>query len=114
LIPGFLDCLIVCLTIQSTIFQDPVATDEDYAASQWGLYENYDSQNQQFFARGHLTPNADFSKQEERELTMITTNIAPQWQRFNGGNWNNLETAMRLYANNTQRALYVFTGTGSY
>lgn len=96
------------------MFQDPVATDRDYAASQWGLYENYNGQNQQFFARGHLTPNADFNTEEERELTMITTNIAPQWQRFNAGNWNNLETAIRQYATNNQQALYVFTGTGRY
>ena len=96
------------------MFQDPVATDRDYAASQWGLYENYNGQKQQFFARGHLTPNADFNTEGERELTMITTNIAPQWQRFNAGNWNNLETAIRQYATNNLQALYVFTGTGRY
>ena len=69
---------------------------------------------QQFFARGHLTPNADFNTAQERDFTMITTNIAPQWQRFNGGNWNNLEAAVRQYATNTNHDLYVFTGTGTY
>lgn len=90
---------------------DPVATDRDYRAGQMGLNINYDSSKQQFFARGHLTPNADFNAQN-RAYTMITTNIAPQWQRFNAGNWNNLEKAIRQYATNTGQALYVFTGTG--
>ena len=76
------------------------------------LYKNYDIVKQQFFARGHLTPNADFSTEQERALTMITTNIAPQWQLFNSGNWNNLEAAIRQYATNTNHDLYVFTGTG--
>lgn len=79
-----------------------------------GLYANYDSQKQQFFARGHLTPNADFNTDQERAFTMITTNIAPQWQLFNAGNWNNLEAAIRNYATQTNHALYVFTGTGTY
>ena len=43
---------------------------------------------------------------------MVTTNIAPQWQRFNGGNWNNLEKAIRKYASQSNHTLYVFTGTG--
>lgn len=78
------------------------------------LYANYDMAKQQFYARGHLTPNADFITEQGRALTMITTNIAPQWQLFNAGNWNNLEKAIRRYATNTDHALYVFTGTGMY
>ena len=48
----------------------------------------------------------------ERELTMVNTNIAPQWQRFNGGNWAVLEGAVRTYAATMKRKLFVFTGTG--
>ena len=77
-----------------------------------GLYGNYNLQSHQFFARGHLTPKADFATDAQRVYTMITTNIAPQWQLFNGGNWNYLETALRSYATQTNHALYVFTGTG--
>lgn len=114
-------CLFVCISsnrrpftvVCYLIFQAPVATDRDYRAGQMGLNINYDSSKQQFFARGHLTPNADFNAQN-RAYTMITTNIAPQWQRFNAGNWNNLEKAIRQYATNTGQALYVFTGTGTY
>ncbi|KAJ7374446.1 hypothetical protein OS493_007552 [Desmophyllum pertusum] len=95
-------------------FQGPRgATDEDYRTElQRGLYGNYNLQSQQFFARGHLTPKADFTTDEERAYTMITTNIAPQWQLFNGGNWENLEKALRKYATQTNHVLYVFTGTG--
>lgn len=79
-----------------------------------GLYANYDSNKQQFFSRGHLTPNGDFATDQERSYTMKTTNIAPQWQRFNNGNWKHLKAAVRKYASNTGHALYVFTGTGTY
>ena len=94
---------------------DKGPTDQDYReALQKGLYGNYNSQKHQFFARGHLTPKADFATDAQREYTMITTNIAPQWQLFNGGNWNNLETALRSYATPKKHALYVFTGTGKH
>ncbi len=45
--------------------------------SQWQLNEDY-SHNMRIFDKGHLTPNGDFSKDEKRQFTMITTNIAPQ------------------------------------
>ncbi|XP_078361888.1 nuclease EXOG, mitochondrial-like [Oculina patagonica] len=77
---------------------DPVATDEDY------LNSGYD--------RGHLTPKGDFSTNEERDFTMYTTNLAPQRKKFNNGNWNNLEEALRTYATNNKQKLYIFTGTG--
>ena len=49
----------------------------------------------------------------ERELTMVNTNIAPQWQRFNGGNWAVLEAAVRTYSARNNRELFIFTGTGN-
>ena len=45
---------------------------------------------------------------------MITTNIAPQWQLFNAGNWLKLEEALRSYTTQTQNSLYVITGTSKY
>ena len=71
---------------------------------------NYNSQGQ-FCARGHLTPNGDFSDPVERERTYVTTNIAPQWQPFNGGNWAVLEKNIRTCATLTSNNLFVFTGT---
>jgi DNA/RNA endonuclease G (NUC1) len=43
---------------------------------------------------------------------MINTNIAPQWQLFNGRNWAALEDAVRKYVDRNQHSVYVFTGTG--
>lgn len=86
---------------------------EDYDPyGQAGLYDNYNIRNQYYCSKGHLTPNADFSTDAERSLTMITTNIAPQWQKFNSMNWAELERALRTYAQRNQRNLYVFTGVG--
>ncbi|KAK3740661.1 hypothetical protein QZH41_006820 [Actinostola sp. cb2023] len=87
-------------------------TDEYKCTDQSALYPNFNTNKQQFCSRGHLTPNADFSTADERELTMINTNIAPQWQLFNGGNWAFLEAAVRDYATSVSRPVYVFTGVG--
>ena len=65
-----------------------------------------------FYSRGHLTPNADFLTRNGRKLTMVNTNIAPQWQLFNGGNWANLENAVRKYSDKERKQVFVFTGTG--
>jgi len=88
-----------------------VVTDYD-PYNQGGKFLNYDSQNN-FLAKGHLTPNGDFKDDNsERSFTYITTNIAPQWQPFNAGNWAKIESAVTTYAKNKGRTLYVFTGTG--
>lgn len=91
----------------------PQSKVEDYDPySQKGLFDNYDIQKQYFLAKGHLTPNADFNTDDERLLTMITTNIAPQWQKFNSENWSGLERGVRRCASTSNRNLYVFTGVG--
>ena len=77
--------------------------------------------NNLYLGKGHLTPDGDFRKDEncEKSFTYIYTNVAPQWQPFNAGNWAALEGAIRSYADRpTQlppggtRTLYIFTGTG--
>ena len=65
-----------------------------------------------FCSRGHLAPSGAFNTEAERELTFIMTNVAPQWQAFNGGNWNAVEMAVKSYVNNVGHDVYVFTGTG--
>ena len=66
-----------------------------------------------YCARGHLTPNADFAVKEERDVTQILTNAAPQWQAFNNGNWKAVETAVRKYAEDNEAVdVFVVTGTG--
>ena len=74
------------------------------------LFPGFNLQQQHFYSRGHLTPNNDFGTDEERELTMVNTNVAPQWQEFNSQNWVVVENAVTTYSN--IRRLYVFTGTG--
>ena len=68
-----------------------MAQDDDYKAPQNQIIQNYDQRKQQFFSRGHLTPNADFSLADQRSYTMVTTNVAPQWQLFNSKNWAEME-----------------------
>ena len=63
------------------------------------------------YARGHQIPDADRSNNAEmQEHTYYATNLVPQIQdKFNGGIWSNLETALRneIPASDT---LYVVTG----
>ncbi|CAB4025264.1 neurogenic locus notch homolog 1-like [Paramuricea clavata] len=83
-------------------------------------YEKYLQKNivsnfndkRRFYNRGHLTPNDAFDIANERDLTFVNTNIAPQWVMFNGGNWNVVENAVKTYSNKYQRKVYVVTGTG--
>ena len=77
---------------------------------QRNLFQGFDVQKQHYYSRGHLTPNNDFSTDAERELTMINTNVAPQWQEFNSQNWVVVESAVQAYSKSWRA--YVFTGTG--
>ena len=98
-------CARVVVTTSLSIifaFLDPVAIPEDY------------KDNKGLFDRGHLTPNADFGKDAERDYTMVTTNIAPQVTGLDNGNWAALESALRSYAKDKNHKLYVITGTGKY
>lgn len=51
-----------------------------------------------FFAKGHLTPNADFQLESWRDVTFMFVNVQPQWQEINGGNWEQVEQATRFNA----------------
>ena len=64
-----------------------------------------------YCSRGHLTPSAAFDTKDERDLTFKMTNVAPQWQEFNGGNWAAVENAIKTYVQTKKTDLYVFTGT---
>ena len=55
--------------------------------------------SQDWFARGHLSPAADFVYQNEKEAaTYYYRNTAPQFESFNGQNWEHLETGVRKLA----------------
>ncbi|KAK3740265.1 hypothetical protein QZH41_017831, partial [Actinostola sp. cb2023] len=91
----------------------PQAAVADYNSGQQEIdFTGFDVASQHFCSKGHVTPNSDFGPTDERALTFITTNIAPQWQKFNGGNWALLENDVRAYVTAKKRQVYVFTGVG--
>lgn len=62
-------------------------------------------------ARGHLTPKGDFVYGAEQMATFYYVNAAPQWHKFNAGNWNNVEESVRRLAIKRKLALTVYTGS---
>ena len=46
-----------------------------------------------------------------QDATYYFTNVAPQWQGFNAGNWLDLENAVRDFVDNRNLDLVVYTGT---
>lgn len=67
--------------------------------------------NDFFMARGHLVAFGDHPFGAQQQATMVFVNAAPQWQTFNGGNWNSLEINIRALAGRLNRNLIVYTGT---
>lgn len=64
-----------------------------------------------FLSRGHLTAKADFVYGFEQRSTFFYVNVAPQWQSFNEGNWNNLEQSVRYFVGAGVTDVMVYTGT---
>lgn len=63
-----------------------------------------------FFNRGHLAANSDFTFKLQRRTTFKYCNVVPQWASNNGGNWNNIETAVRKLAVARGLKLELYTG----
>nr|WBG54456.1 duplex-specific nuclease [Austinograea rodriguezensis] len=63
-----------------------------------------------YFAKGHLSPDADFVTLTEQDATYYYINAVPQWQAFNNGNWKFLEYATRDLAQQKGRDLRVYNG----
>ena len=61
-------------------------------------YIEVDSSGTNYFAKGHLSPDAAFVYDAEQDATYYFMNVAPQFQSFNNGNWKSLEMATRKYA----------------
>ncbi|KAK3747244.1 hypothetical protein QZH41_010404, partial [Actinostola sp. cb2023] len=86
---------------------------DDYLVNKQEVDFGFDLRSNHYCAKGHLVPNADYGSNAQRTaVTFILTNAAPQWQKFNGGNWMLLEKDVRDYANSVKRKIYVFTGVG--
>lgn len=63
-----------------------------------------------FLSRGHFTAMADFVYASQQIATFHYVNAAPQWQTFNGGNWNLIEIGVRDFADLNGIDLVVYTG----
>ncbi|KPJ01440.1 hypothetical protein RR46_08477 [Papilio xuthus] len=65
----------------------------------------------QYLARGHLAAKTDFIYATGQRATFYFINCAPQWQQFNGGNWNLLEQNLRIRIGAAGYNTVVYTGT---
>jgi len=64
-----------------------------------------------YFAKGHLSPDAAFVYNVLQDATYYFINVAPQFQSFNNGNWKALEGGVRDLGAKLGRDLVVTTGT---
>ncbi|XP_050098592.1 uncharacterized protein LOC126579230 [Anopheles aquasalis] len=64
-----------------------------------------------YIARGHMTPDADGIFRTWQWDTYFYINVAPQWQKVNGGNWLAIEKLGRTIADQMQHDINVYTGT---
>lgn len=60
-----------------------------------------------FLARGHLSAKADYVLGSQQTATFHYVNAAPQWQTFNGVNWEKLESSVRGWVVNSGRSVEV-------
>jgi DNA/RNA endonuclease G (NUC1) len=61
--------------------------------------------------KGHHSARADFVYGSQQRAAFHFVNVSPQWQTFNGGNWEALESSVRAYADKNKLDLVVYTGT---
>ncbi|KAK8377742.1 hypothetical protein O3P69_014003 [Scylla paramamosain] len=78
--------------------------DEDLA------HQIINTHKQFYFAKGHMSPDADFVLMANQDATYYYINALPQWQAFNNGNWKYLEFATRDLAEKKRRDLRVYSG----
>lgn len=62
-------------------------------------------------SRGHLAARSDFIFGNHQLASFYFINAAPQWQTFNGGNWNTLETYLKRYIGCRNINTEIYTGT---
>lgn len=64
-----------------------------------------------YMARGHMAAKVDFVYAPAQWATFYYVNTAPQWQTFNGGNWERVEDGVRNFVGDRGLDLDVYTGT---
>ena len=70
----------------------------------------YIQDNNYFLSRGHTTARSDQFYGAQQNATFFLMNVAPQWQSFNGFNWNQVEIDVRDYGEANSVNLQVWTG----
>ncbi|XP_017864155.1 PREDICTED: uncharacterized protein LOC108614509 [Drosophila arizonae] len=72
-------------------------------------YFNYS--DDRILARGHLIAKTDQIFGAAQMSTFIFINVAPQWQSFNGGNWERVESSVRKFVADQHLTVDCYTGT---
>lgn len=75
------------------------------------FYVKFTNNCKRYLSRGHLAPKGHFVHAFQQRATYHYINVAPQWQSFNGGNWNEMEIALKSYINSIRKDLIIYTGT---
>ncbi|XP_053675739.1 uncharacterized protein LOC128725985 [Anopheles nili] len=70
-----------------------------------------DNKRGMYLSRGHLAAKSDFVFGSHQRASFWYINVAPQWQRFNGFNWQRVETGVKAYVAANDLRLTVYTGT---
>ncbi|KAH1027405.1 hypothetical protein HUJ05_000919 [Dendroctonus ponderosae] len=74
-----------------------------------GSFNVIQNNNNYFLSRGHLTATSDFFYAAQQNSTFQFLNALPQWQTFNGFNWDQAETDVQDYAESNNVNLQVWT-----
>uniref|UniRef100_A0A182HW10 DNA/RNA non-specific endonuclease/pyrophosphatase/phosphodiesterase domain-containing protein n=1 Tax=Anopheles arabiensis TaxID=7173 RepID=A0A182HW10_ANOAR len=64
-----------------------------------------------FLARGHIAARADFIYGTQQNATFWFLNAAPQWQNFNAGNWERIESSVKTFVAARNIRVRVYGGT---
>ncbi|KAH8370850.1 hypothetical protein KR093_005216, partial [Drosophila rubida] len=72
-------------------------------------YFNYTEDR--ILARGHLIAKTDLIFGAAQQSTFLFINVAPQWQSFNGGNWERVESSVRKFVADRNLTTDCYTGT---
>ena len=90
----------------------PSSKQTNCTAGAYGVYLETENYTSNYYSRGHQIANADRNGVDGMcDQTYYMTNITPQIQNgFNGGTWNNLETAVRGLTSSCD-TVYVVTGS---
>ncbi|GAB0092063.1 uncharacterized protein DMENIID0001_070210 [Sergentomyia squamirostris] len=64
-----------------------------------------------YLARGHLSAKVDYIFGSQQRATFWLMNVAPQWQKFNAGNWERVESSVRRMVSERYINIELYTGT---